>query len=92
MTELPKCPDCGAPMNVEIHREIGRQIHKEEISMAYANARMAGDEAAWKEYVALPAIVGRMPNSPWFKTETCTVCQYVAHDGKWSRRGPAEGQ
>lgn len=89
MDDLPKCPDCGAPMNVELNREIGREVHKEEIATPYFNARMAGDMETWQEYVDMPAIVGRMPNSPWLKTETCTVCQYIAHDGMWSRRGSA---
>lgn len=89
MNELPKCPDCGAPMNVEHDRDIGREVRKEEIAMSYFEAHRAGDETAMEEYRKLPAVVGRMPNTPWVKTETCTQCQYQAVDGHWTRRGRA---
>jgi hypothetical protein len=79
--ELPKCPDCGAPMSVDERRDIGREIRKEEVAMMYLNDP--------EGYAALPPVLGR-PIGLWHKTETCSRCQYQAHDGQWTRRGKAD--
>lgn len=76
--ELPKCPDCGAPMNVNEEREIGRMIRKEEIAMMF--------EGTPEEYAALPNELGRTVGE-WNKTETCTQCHYEAYNGHVTKRG-----
>lgn len=65
-------------MNVNEEREIGRMIERWEIAQMF--------EGTPEEFAALPNQLGRTVGE-WHKTETCSRCQYEAHDGHVVKRG-----